>query len=99
MNYEDILENESNFNKFAKLTFEKCDKDSSGIIDLSEFEITFGEVTKSLGFPKPSHKDIQNVFKSLDSDKSGNISFEEFKIFVRKILEIQSNRENSEDED
>ena len=57
----------------ARSKFDMFDLDSSGEIEIEEFEHTI----RALGLPMTQF-DIEDSFKSIDTDSSDGISFEEF---------------------
>jgi len=63
------------------------DKDGSGLIELTEFEIVMNKISLDMGMKLPSLTDIKIIFNTLDTDHSGLISYKEFKLLIISILE------------
>ena len=63
------------------------DKDSSGLIELTEFEVVMNKISLDMGMKLPSLTDIKTIFNTLDADRSGLISYKEFKLLIVSILE------------
>ncbi len=63
------------------------DKDGSGLIELTEFEIVMNKISLDMGMKLPSLTDIKTIFNTLDTDRSGLISYKEFKLLIVSILE------------
>ena len=63
------------------------DKDGSGLIELTEFEVVMNRISLDMGMKLPSLTDIKIIFNTLDKDHSGLISYKEFKLLIISILE------------
>ena len=83
MSIKKILNDKRKVDKIVKATFDMVDKDSSGLIELTEFEVVMNKISLDMGMKLPSLTDIN----TLDADRSGLISYKEFKLLIVSILE------------
>lgn len=83
---EDILKNQSLFEKLAKESFSSVDTDKSGEIDINELEVILTQLATSMGSEPPNGEEIKEIMLNLDQDKSGKISFDEFKNLIKDVL-------------
>ena len=87
MSIKKILNDKRKVDKIVKATFDMVDKDSSGLIELTESEIVMNRISLDMGMKLPSLTDIKTIFNTLDADRSGLISYKEFKLLIVSILE------------
>lgn len=87
MSIKKILNDKRKVDKIVKATFDMVDKDSSGLIELTEFEVVMNKISLDMGMKLPSLTDIKTIFNTLDADRSGLISYKEFKLLIVSILE------------
>ena len=87
MSIKSILRDKRKINKIVKATFDMVDKDGSGLIELTEFEIVMNKISLDMGMKLPTLTDIKTIFNTLDTDRSGLISYKEFKLLIVSILE------------
>ena len=87
MSIKNVLTNKKKIDKIAKVIFDMVDKDGSGLIELTEFEVVMNNISLDMGMKLPSSSDIRTIFNTLDSDRSGLISTKEFKLLIVSILE------------
>ena len=87
MSIKKILNDRRKVDKIVKATFDMVDKDSSGLIELTEFEVVMNNISLDMGMKLPSLTDIKTIFNTLDTDRSGLISYKEFKLLIVSILE------------
>ena len=87
MSIKKILSDKKKIDNIVKATFDMVDKDGSGLIELTEFEIVMNKISLDMGMKLPSLTDIKIIFNTLDSDHSGLISYKEFKLLIVSILE------------
>ena len=87
MSIKNMLTNKKKIDKIAKVIFDMVDKDGSGLIDLTEFEVVMNSISSDMGMKMPSLSDIKTIFNTLDGDHSGLISTKEFKLLIVSILE------------
>ena len=87
MSIKTVLTNKKKIDKIAKVIFDMVDKDGSGLIELTEFEVVMNNISLDMGMKLPSSSDIRTIFNTLDTDRSGLISTKEFKLLIVSILE------------
>ena len=87
MSKKKIFNDKRKVDKIVKATFDMVDKDSSGLIELTEFEVVMNKISLDMGMKLPSLTDIKTIFNTLDADRSGLISYKEFKLLIVSILE------------
>ena len=87
MSLKKVLTNKKKVDKITKVIFDMVDKDGSGLIELTEFEIVMNNISLDMGMKLPSISDIRTIFNTLDTDRSGLISTKEFKLLIVSILE------------
>ncbi len=87
MSIKRILNDRKKVDKIVKSTFDMVDKDGSGLIELTEFEVVMNRISLDMGMKLPSLTDIKIIFNTLDKGHSGLISYKEFKLLIISILE------------
>ena len=87
MSLKKVLTNKKKVDKITKVIFDMVDKDGSGLIDLTEFEVVMTNISSDMGMKIPSLSEIKTIFNTLDVDLSGLISTKEFKLLIISILE------------
>ena len=87
MNLKKVLNDKRKIDKIVKVIFDMVDKDGSGLIDLTEFEVVMTNISSDMGMKIPSLSEIKTIFNTLDVDLSGLISTKEFKLLIISILE------------
>ena len=78
-----MLANKKKIDKIAKVIFDMVDKDGSGLIELTEFEVVMNNISLDMGMKLPSSSDVRTIFNTLDTDRSGLISTKEFKLLIK----------------
>ena len=69
----------------AREIFDSFDSDHDGVINKSELKPLLSKISKQLGVPEPSDKDIEQGFKQLDLNKNDLLEFNEFFHFYKQI--------------
>ena len=82
-----ILNDKKRLTALARTAFNEVDTDRSGEIDEGELKTVMGMMSKSMGTPKPSNRQVEMLYKELDTDGNGMVDFEEFMVLIRKSLE------------
>ena len=72
----------------AREIFDSFDTDHDGLIKKSEVKPLLLKISKQLGLPEPSDKDIEQGFKQLDLNKNDLLEFNEFIPFYKQIYEM-----------
>ena len=72
----------------AREIFDSFDSDHDGVINKSELKPLLSKISKQLGVPDPSDKDIEQGFKQLDLNKNDLLEFNEFFHFYKQIYEM-----------
>ncbi len=72
----------------AREIFDSFDSDHDGVINKSELKPLLSKISKQLGVPEPSDKDIEQGFKQLDLNKNDLLEFNEFFHFYKQIYEM-----------
>lgn len=76
--YESILNNEEDFNNFARASFDVLDKDDNEFIEAKEFELGVYTFLNEAGLEPPPREELRTLFKLSDENKDGKFSFEEY---------------------
>lgn len=84
---DQILSDDTKFDKAAKAVFEGVDSDKSGSISKAELGNAMVSFTRETGLNPPTDADVEKAFTQLDLDRSGSIDFNEFKVYMRRLLE------------
>ena len=71
----------------AREIFDTFDSDHDGVINISELKPLLSQISKQLGVPEPSDKDIEEGFKQLDDNNDNVLQFSEFIPFYKQIYE------------
>ena len=98
-----ILNDKKKLTALAREAFNEVDEDRSGEIDESELKTVMASMSRQMGTPKPSDRQVTLLYKELDTDGDGMVSFDEFLVLIRKSLEAVRARKlgqaGPEDED
>lgn len=73
--------------KYAKLLFEKYDKNHDNFIELNELRSLLEDTSKEIGIPFPTDEDVTQVMVDMDKNNDEKICLNEF-IKLFKILHM-----------
>lgn len=74
-------------NKVAREVFDLYDKDKNGTVDKHELKPLLEKISKHLGLPMPTDKEIESGLKQLDINNDGVLQFNEFLPFYQQVYD------------
>lgn len=80
------LKNEREFSQLCFDHFYRYDRNGTGFMELSEFELSVKDVFSELGAATPPPEKIRKSFQKLDTDNTGAITVEQYIGAARRLL-------------